>query len=82
MQIRSPPDSPYDIDANDAAYLRRILGLSRGRFGELVGVTVETVYGWERSDSQPGYRPKEAMHALWDEAKREGVKSAADRQRP
>lgn len=65
MAVQKPPRDPYQIEHDDAQYVRETLGDSREAFAERLGVHPNTVTRWERGYGEPGWQVREAIFDLW-----------------
>lgn len=69
--------SPLRFNAKGFASHRKRLGLSAAEAGALIGVSAQTIYGWEKKETKPRGKQMEAIAAFRSMGKREAKASLA-----
>jgi DNA-binding transcriptional regulator YiaG len=78
--LRSVPSQPAEADGEHVRFTakglrsqRQRLGLSAANYGELIGVTGQTIYSWEQETSRPRKQQVARIASLRDLGKREAL---------
>lgn len=53
--------------------LRLALGLKAPEFAEIMGVTEDTIWRWERGDRHPTFKKLEKLGDMWTDATEKGL---------